>query len=557
MSRVKLGRKIHDKTRQSLEEEIQKYAADDYLWHRHITGVNLRPHQQVYSRHFNGHHTNLLIASRRLGKSFSVASYLLKEAVTRPRSEINIHAPALEQSKRNLRYMIDMVLNSEILMAYIEKKLGEGIGKESIEFINGSVIQAKGQASSVDGLGATHQWWEEVDDMDLDTLYERVYPTGSMIKPGYDYGVRGQCCRIATGTIKGMGNIYAFENPPEGAGIAFNVLPKYTGWHGVEWGIIPENDLVIARDVLMTPEQFARAYLCLYTESANFFPTRIVDQCQDPYIDVIDPVEYKKVNNVKEYQQAGTVTVGLDCGAQGTGEHPSKWSLTFTEDLGFDEMRWLYSHEWEATESPDVILSQMVDLLKFFMPARGYGDAFDTTFIHNLNRMAYRAGITRRNVDDAENRAGSGGWSEWFIVPVRFTGPNKHAFFKNLRLKFYQRKLKIPYEIDDKAYHRPLNRLRAQLENMRVKAATTTGYDQYEMIRNAIGDDSVDSIALAVYAQGELKSSVRPIGMSIESGGFREYHSQNVGVEQNFASRIGFKENQGPPRSMTEFLNND
>jgi len=536
-----------------------RYAGDEYLWHRHVTGVDLYPHQQVYCKHLREFHTNLMIASRRIGKSFSVASFLLKEAVTKPRSEINIHAPALEQSKRNLRYMIDMCLNSDILMAFIEKKLGEGIGKESIEFCNGSVIQAKGQASSVDGLGATHQWWEEVDDMMLDTLYERIYPTGSMIKPSYDYGQWGQCCRIATGTIKGKGNTYTFEHPPEGAGVTFHVLPKYTGWHGVEWGIIPRNDLILARDVLMTPEQFARTYLVLYTESANFFPTRKVDQCQHPNLKCIDIVEYKKETGSPHYIAEGNVTVGIDCGGQGTGDHPSEWAIDFCEDLGWGHMKWIYGERFSATADPEEVRQQMGALCEFFRPGRGYGDAFDTTFLYGLNKYLREHGVTKRDPADWENRQGAGGWAEWHIVPIRFIGITKHQLFKNLRMQFFQQRLKIPYYVDDLPEYKELKKLRDQLENIKkADMAATQGYDKYEMVRAAVGDDHVDATALAVYAQGELTQNVRPLGMAVEGGGFRDFSQPNIVSDQVFVQRpsgiftpIG---DSAPPTNVGDFL---
>jgi len=559
MSRLKLGRYVNDNTRSALEEELHRYEDDDYLWHRHCTGVVLNPHQLVWSGHLDENHTNLLISSRRIGKSFSVASKLLKLGATKARSEINIHAPALEQSKRNLKYMIDMILNSKILLPYIEKKLGEGIGKEHIEFINGTVIQAKGQASSTDGLGATHQWWEEVDDMDLDVLYERIYPTGSMLKPGYDYGKIGQCFRIATGTIKGMGNIYTFENPKGKVKMGFHVLPKYTGWHGVRWGLIAENDLILARDVLMTPEMFARAYLCLYTESANFFPVRVVDKCQDPTLEPVDIVEYKRQTGKPHYQKDGMVTIGIDCGAQGIGQHPSEWSVNIVEDLGYGRMKWLYAERYPATANPEHVRQNICRLIEFFKVDRGYGDAFDTTLIYNLNKLCYEHRLTRRNPDDYENRQGSGGWSDWFICPVRFIGQTKHEMFKNLRLIFYQQKLIIPYVVKDTKKYKEIEKLRDQLENIKKGDSNTHGYDTYEMIRDAIGDDHVDSLALSVYAQCEMNNDVKPIGIGIDAGGFRDFSGSKFGGEPNFIDRIHSFESirSKAPTTISEFMNRD
>lgn len=554
---LKLGAKISKFTRDNIERELYRFEADDYLWHRHISGVDLRPHQRVYSKELEENSTNLLIASRRLGKSFAVAAKFLKIAATCPNSEINIHSPALEQSKRNLRYMIDMVLNSEILTAMIEKKLGEGIGKEYIEFWNGSSIQAKGQASSVDGLGATGQWWEEVDDLDPNILFERIYPTGSMIKPGYNYGKYGQCLRIATGTIKGKGNIYNFENPEKGVNIGFHTLPKYNVWHGVRWGIIPKHDVLVARDVLMTPEQFARAYLVLYTESSNFFQSKVVDRCQDAFCEPISIQKYMKKNQTSVYKRAGRISIGIDCGAQGTGEHPSKWSATFFEDQGFGTIRWLYAQDWDATANPDDVLNDLANLIAFFRPNRGMGDAFDTTFLHNLNKICHQRGLTSIDVKQFHNKQGTGGWDDWFISPVRFIGPNKHKFYSNLRLMFYQRRIKLPYVVKDHEDYVELEKYRNQLENIKKEDARL-GYDTYSMVRDAIGDDHVDSSVISAYCLETLKGTVRPIGMAIDSFGssFAEPNfasAPTFGYNSSFADRFKSKKAD----SVKDFLMSD
>ena len=226
--RAKTGAKVTGNFRKQVEREIKRYRGNHYLWHKHVSRVELNPHQVAWMNEMDRvGDAHMLIGSRRIRKSFTVAAYFLEEAACLPFSEVNVHSPALEQSKRNLRYMTDMVLNSDILMAYLDERLGEGIGKEKIEFMNRSLIQAKGQASSVDGLGATHQWLEEFDDMDWDTFLTRVYPTGSQIKDDHHYERHDGCCRVITGTIKGIGNIYKIEHPEGDKGLKFNVLPKY------------------------------------------------------------------------------------------------------------------------------------------------------------------------------------------------------------------------------------------------------------------------------------------------------------------------------------------
>jgi len=441
--RVKLGKNVTGNFRKSIEREIKKYRGDHYLWHKHISGVELNPHQVMWMNDMdNKGDSHMLIGSRRIRKSFTVAAYYLEEAACLTYSEVNVHSPALEQSKRNLRYMHDMVLNSDILLAYIDERMGEGLGKEHIEFMNRSLIQAKGQASSVDGLGATHQWLEEFDDMDMDTFLTRIYPTGSQIKDDHDYGRQTGCHRVITGTIKGIGNIHAIEHP-ENSRIKFNVLPKMNCWHGVAMGIIPENDIYLFQSI-STPHQFARTYLVLYVESSAFYPDKWVRNCADTeYVPIYVNLDPKVV-----YQNTGDVTVGIDCAGAGSGEEASKWAITFTEKIG-NQVFWLYSEEFPPNERPGVVLEKMFRLMVFFRPITGYGDAFDTAFLYDLNLRLKNEGVTRIDVRKYENKQGANGWDEWYIKPIRFTGPTKHLMHERMQKYIYSCHYRYPAIVQD------------------------------------------------------------------------------------------------------------
>lgn len=492
--------------RAGIEREIKKFRGDHYLWHRHVTGIELNPHQVAWMRDMDRKgDSHLLIGSRRIRKSFTMAAYLLEEAACLRYSEVNVHSPALEQSKRNLRYMGDMVLNSEILLAYIDERLGEGLGKEHIEFINRSLIQAKGQASSVDGLGATHQWLEEFDDMDWETVLTRVWPTGSQIKDDHNYGVHEACFRGVTGTIKGIGNIHRLEHPPADSMVRFNVLPKLNCWHGVAMGIIPENDIRLIQS-MMTPHQFGRTYLVVYVESSAFYPDKWVRACQDfeytPVILMLDP-EYT-------YPSVGDVTIGIDAGGAGSGEDSSQWAVTFTEKIG-NKIYWLYSKEWSASERPDRIREELVKLIAYFRPTTGYGDAFDTAFLYDLNRRLYIEGITRIDVTRYENKAGEGGWNQWFIKPLRFTGPQKHLMHERLQKYIYSRVFLYPAIVDDDPRYTTLQKLVNQFGNVKAERSPA-GYNKYDMLNLILGDDIVESCLAAVWAHEEVAGYRAPVG---------------------------------------------
>lgn len=507
--RVKLGKNITGNFRKAIEREIMKFRGDHYLWHKHVTGISLNPHQVHWMNEMDKKgDSHMLIGSRRIRKSFTVSAYFLEEAMCLPYSEVNVHSPALEQSKRNLRYMNDMVMNSEIALSYLDERLGEGIGKEHIEFMNRSLIQAKGQASSVDGLGATHQWLEEFDDMDWDSFLTRIYPTGSQIKDQHDYGCHNACLRVITGTIKGIGNIYKIEHPDEINGsvkLKFNVLPKFNAWHGVAMGIIPENDIKLFQ-AMSTPHQFARTYLVLYVESSAFYPDRWLRNCADNEYTPIDIIIDPKIT----YQARGDVTVGIDCAGAGSGEDASSWSATFTEKIG-NQIFWLHSKEWSANSRPETIINDLVRLMAFFRPVGGFGDAFDTAFLYDLNRALHDNGLTRVDVRRYENKQGKDGWDEWFIKPLRFTGPQKHLMHERMQKYVYGCMFRYPAIVDDDSRYMIVQKMLNQFGNIKAERIPG-GYNKYSMLNSKLGDDVVDSCIASVWAQEEIQGIILPAG---------------------------------------------
>lgn len=521
--RVTLGANVTGNFRKAVEREIRKFRGDHYLWHKHITGINLNPHQIYWMNEMDRKgDSHMLIGSRRIRKSFTVAAYFLEEAMCLPYSEVNIHSPALEQSKRNMRYMNDMVMNSQIALAYLDERLGAGIGKEHLEFMNRSLIQAKGQASSVDGLGATHQWLEEFDDIDWDTFLTRVYPTGSQIKDDHWYERHTGCCRIITGTIKGIGNIFKIEHPEVGADgvtkLTFNILAKFNCWHGVAMGIIPANDIHLFR-ALSTAHQFARTYLVLYVESSAFYPDRWIRNCADHEYMPIDVVLDPKI----VYQAQGDVTVGIDCAGAGSGEDASKWSITFTEKIG-NQIFWLYSREWSANDRPDKIINEMMRLFAFFRPVGGFGDAFDTAFLYDLNLVLHNAGITRIDVRRFENKQGKEGWDEWYIKPIRFSGPQKHLMHERMQKYIYGCLFRYPTIVDDDSRYVIVDKLMKQFGNIKAERSPA-GYNKYGMLNDKLGDDLVDSCIASVWAQEEIKALLLPAGGWVPPMDFSERHS--------------------------------
>jgi hypothetical protein len=333
--------------------------------------------------------------------------------------------------------------------------------------------------------------------MDWDTVLTRIWPTGSQIKDDHDYGNKAGTFRVVTGTIKGIGNIYRLEYPDEHS-LKFNMLPKLNCWHGVAMGIIPKDDILLIRS-MMTSHQFGRTYLVVYVESGSFYPDKWVRACQDfeytPVIVLLDP-EYI-------YPAAGTVTVGIDCGAAGSGEESSNWAITFTERIG-GRVYWLYSREWSATDRPDSIREDMFRLISYFRPTTGFGDAFDAAFLYDLNKMLYREGVTRIDVSQFENKQGAGGWDEWFVRPIRFTGPTKHQMHERMQKYVYGRVFTYPSIVEDDDRYLVLEKLVNQFGNVKAERSLA-GYNKYECLNAILGDDIVESCIASVWAQEEIK----------------------------------------------------
>jgi len=514
--------------RESIEEELHRYEHDNYLWAKHVCNVELNPHQLVWMNAFDSNKSCLLVGSRRIRKSFCVAVWYLKQAATRPGSEINIHSPSLEQSKGNLKYMTDIVLDSEILREYLERRLGEGIGREYIEFQNHSIIRAKGQASSVDGLGATHQWWEELDDMDREVLLTRIFPTGSEIKGNYDYkGVDG-CHRIATGTIKGKGNIFWLENPDRGSSLHFKVLPKLDCYDGIAMGIIPKSDIDMAR-VHMTPAQFARTYLVLYTESNDYFPTRFLNLCHGHELSPC------KILRSSKYPAVGKIAFGMDFEGRGETKTSSRSGMTFVEMLDDGQVNWLYSKEWELGTLPKVVVEDVCNAVRYFQPDRGIGDSYGYNLIYDINKELFKRKIIKQNVDNYENKSGVNGWDKWFLRPVHFSGQEQHKMYSKTQNLILNGKFKAPVIIPDHPRYLTLQKLFDQLENIKA-TMTKAGYDSFGCVRKALGDDLVDTLVGGIYALSEVVPKVHAFGGSVRMSQFFQ--------KQRFAPKI-FRRSSG------------
>jgi len=165
----------------------------------------------------------------------------------------------------------------------------------------------------------------------------------------------------------------------------------------------------------------------------------------------------------------------------------------------------------------------MMRLFAFFRPVGGFGDAFDTAFLYDLNLVLNNAGITRIDVRRFENKQGKEGWDEWYIKPIRFSGPQKHLMHERMQKYIYGCLFRYPTIVNDDTRYVVVDKLMKQFGNIKAERSPA-GYNKYGMLNEKLGDDLVDSCIASVWAQEEIKALILPAGGMVPQMDFRERH---------------------------------
>jgi len=491
---------IHVQSR--AEEEILKYAETDPLWLKHICNVTARPQQLMYMAQMDEYPMIVIVAMQRTGKSVAVQAKNLKWCATIPKEDLRYFAPAVYQARKNLKETIDKILQSPILRGYIESRLGrKQLSSTHFAFLNGSNGEAFGQDSNLDGVNATILHMDEADDMDWEVVKNRIFPRAIAANEN------GMPTRyIITGTIQEeRGNLYTLSQDP-----MFFKPPMFTIHHALATGLIKKQDFELLKEQL-TPDEWLRIALCLYKGGRQFFPQKTLRRMQvrgaEMQCKAIEP------EMGKQYETEGDVAFGLDMGAQGQQATSSKYSMTVTERVGLWK-RWVYGREWAPTTDPKIIKRDVVELWSYFRPRGGFGDAFDSNLIADINDQLYALGLTnynRKREGTEENSQAN--WDKWPFQPIRFTGYQKHWMFKTLRDDQIEGRYFAPLpeiEADDrwdpakaKNFSDPafgekaLVKFIVQCKNIRAERAPSGQYYLYSMIKARLGDDCVDSAAMS------------------------------------------------------------
>jgi hypothetical protein len=488
--------------RSRAEEEIQRYAASDLLWLKHICNVTPRPQQLMYMAQMDEHPMTSTVAMQRTGKSKAVQFKNTKWCATIPKEDLRYFAPAVYQARKNLKETIDNILQSPILLAYIESRLGrKQLSSTHFAFLNGSNGEAFGQDSNLDGVNATIMHIDEFDDMDIDIVKNRILPRGS------GQNENGMPTRVElTGTIQEeQGNLYTISQDP-----TFFKPPMFTIYHALEAGLIDRAFFALLKEQL-TPDEWLRIALCKFKGGRQFFQQKALRRMQTRGAEMQCRVVEPEMG--KQYATEGDVAFGLDMGAQGQQATSSKYSLTVTERVGLWK-RWIYGQEWPPTTDPKVIKRDVVELWSFFRPRGGFGDAFDSNLIADINDQLYSEGLvsySRKREGTEENSQAN--WDKWPFQPIRFTGYQKHWMFKTLRDDQVEGRYFTPLpeiEQDDRwdpakaknfldpaSGEKALVKFVVQCKNIRAERAPSGQYYLYSMIKPRLGDDTVDSAAMS------------------------------------------------------------
>lgn len=481
------------------EVEIQRYAHDHALWHKHVHGVELDPLQVLKCEEMDLHRNSIDFSCRRTGKTFLKELYCMMFLATHPMEDEGIVAPRMQQSLTNMSYHLDAIRRSPILQAYIATKNGRRQMKDSgYTFANGSGASAYGIMGQIDGDSLTIASLEETDDMPHDRLTSRFLPMlGATRRPGVDHALEPQI-RI-TGVFKGADVLTSLMKSG-----AYHTLPIVDVYLGMELGTLNEQwaDDMRAQN---SEGEWIRQFLCRNVAAQNWIWEQHVRRAMAVGVK-LQSVQYGQAGPVPgaKYARRGLVSFGYDHSGHGEKPEASKSALVVAEQIG-NFVCFPFVKTWPAGTDDRVIMRDLVGLWAYFRPDYAIGDAYGLGMLSELNDQLFREGLTdvdRRTVGDGQSTAST--WGGWPFAPMRFEGGVKHSMASVLRARFHNGQAAIPvFEEDagdlageqDRAFHT----LARQLGNIKAEA-TKAAYSSFKMADPKIGDDLFDAACAAVWA---------------------------------------------------------
>lgn len=478
------------------EREIQRYAGDHALWHKHVHNVTLDPMQVLKCIEMDRHRNTIDFSCRRTGKTAIKELYQLKFNACNADQELGIVAPREKQAVVNLNYHIEAIRRSPILMAYIGHRANRPLLADTYyQFVNRSRAEAYGIMANVDGGDLTAASLEEVDDMPWERLSSRfLLMMGSARRLGASEKARNEPQIRVTGVFKGADTL---SRMIKGGG--YEVLPTIDVNLGIELGILNAQFMEQMRTEL-DPDEYIRQLLCINTSSRNHIWERHLRAAMQVGLkagfDMAGPLPGET------YKRRGLIGFGYDAGGHGETPSASRHALVVAEMIG----GWIffpYVRAWPAGTDESVVRRDLLELWRYFRPECGIGDAYGVGMLSPLNDDLFRARLTdidRNAVGDGDSTAST--WPEWAFSPLRFEGLTKHQMAMALRGVFHQGHAIVPY-FDDQDMRDPgtleLRTFIRQLGNVKSQGSKAS-YPSYVMADPKLGDDYFDAACAAVWS---------------------------------------------------------
>ncbi len=431
------------------------------------------------------------------GKTMSVEVVDIYEMINNSNEDLNIYAPKLEQCKETLKYHYDWIDKSKILKAFLRRRNGKPVfSTESYEFVNGSNAKCRSIAGELEGHNTSISRVEEFDDWPWTRFVnDIVRRLGAKSK-----NQGGKRVRI-TGTIMGEENFFNLEHDP-----ILHALYEDLSIHP-EWGIIDvhlllqfgnvlDADAVEVMRAMMTDDEWARSMLLKYTEAKNFIKEKYIRAILKRTMMWMMPAVPVVNGGIYVRKPGEIVSIGLDCAAAGTKKESSVYSLQINSQIivnGQRYRRWLNGFTWEPSIDADRLETEILEILKFFRPDGGFGDALKYDIIQSLNRKAFKLGLTHKDPDEfPENTPGN--WEQWWIQPMYNHDKQKHEMYTTMQHGIDHGYHYYPY-FDNKDESHEAVQLRMLLRQMKSIRATKTGghYPSYASESAKIGDDCTDA----------------------------------------------------------------
>lgn len=478
------------------EVEIQRYAGDHALWHKHVHGVDLDPMQILKQIEMDQHPNTVDYSCRRGRKTSAKEMHALKTLACSPHQELGIFSPRQQQSQANLKYHIEAIDRSPILSAYMNYKSGRVQKSDTkYQFYNKSRAQSYGIMSQIDGDGLSYASLEEIDDMPVERLYSRLFPMlagtqrlgapeGTIFKPQV---------RI-TGVFKGADTLSGLIESG-----AYHVLPVVNVYLALELGILDEGYIAQKRGEMPSGE-YIRQYLCKNVQAQNHIWDKYIRLAMS--IGLQARLEAAGPLPGARYKKRGIVSFGYDHTGHGESLSASKSALVVTEQLG-NFVFFPFVKSWPPGTDDNVIRRELVEYWRYFDPDYGLGDAYGVGMLTSVNDDLFREGLTdidRRTIGNGDSNAST--WAEWPFAPIRFEGMAKHSMASSLRAALHNRRAAIaPFDEDGAGEEdREWQAFVRQLGNIKQVANKSGSYPSYKQVDVNLGDDYFDAACAGVWA---------------------------------------------------------